>query len=401
MLNNHLPHLTKSLPGVGGVIKSVPEDFYVEEIPLYQPCGQGHHTYIWFEKVGLTTLKAIGLISQEIGVKRKDVGYAGLKDAQAVTRQTISIANVLPEQVQNLSIPGINILSAKRHKNKLRIGHLAGNKFVIRIRDITQDALPSVEIILKCLQAKGVPNYFGEQRFGVRRNSHLLGKALLQRNVDEFLAEFLGHPHEHELLAAQQARSAFDAGDWRQALKLFPHHLRDERMALNCLIKSTDAQAAIHAIDQRLKRLFVSAFQSDLFNQLLMKRLKTMHVLEIGDIAYLHKKGACFVVQDRQAEQARADAFEISPSGPLFGTKYLAAQAMPGEREAQILQRANIAPNDFKLSGMNFTGARRPYRVPLEEVSIHWDQGAVLSFILPSGGYATTVLREVMKNEET
>ncbi|MFQ5575858.1 MAG: tRNA pseudouridine(13) synthase TruD [Anaerolineae bacterium] len=393
-----LPYLTPDLPGTGGQIKSVPADFCVEEIPRYAPGGQGQHIYLTFQKTGLTTLQAINMIARALNVRRRNIGYAGLKDSHAITQQTISIDSAPPEKVAQLSLPGIKIISVNRHRNKLKLGHLLGNKFVIRIRRVGPEATALAEPILNCMQAQGVPNYFGHQRFGIRNNTHRLGLAIIQNNPAQFLTEFLGNPHPQENPLAQQARRQFDLGRRSEALAAWPPMLRQERAVLQRLVSTGDETAALNALDKRLKRLFVSACQSHLFNQLLAQRIGTLSTVEPGDVAYIHQKGACFVVKSAAAEQPRADRFEISPAGPLFGSKYLPAEGEPGDREAAILKTTGVLPADFNVPGVNLGGGRRPYRVPLKDVEYRCDDdGLVLSFALPPGSYATVALREVMK----
>ena len=395
-----LPYLSVDIPGIGGQIKTVPGDFYVEELPLYEPGGEGQHLYVTIEKKGITTLSAINRIARALKINSRKIGYAGQKDAQAITRQTLSIDGVLPEQAEQLNIPGVKIIAAKQHRNKLKLGHLAGNKFVIRVRDVERESLAQAEVILERLSRQGVPNYFGEQRFGLRQNSHLLGQALVKGQLNVFFEQFLGRPHPAENPRAQQARAAFDAGNWPEALNLWPSMLRQERTALAKLVKTHDVVAALRTIDNRLKRLFVSAFQSDLFNQLLADRLDSLNKLEAGDVAYIHKSGASFVVEDIAREQPRADTFEISPAGPLFGVKYLAARGKAGQRELAVLQAAEVSLKEFDLPGVRFKGGRRPYRIPLHDAAFYWDEGLIISFVLPPGGYATMVLREVMKDKQ-
>lgn len=398
-MTNHLPYLTGDLPGIGGRIKTIPADFLVEEIPLYEAGGEGQHIYLTFEKEGLTTLKVINMIAGALNINRRDIGYAGLKDAQAITRQTISIDSVPLDQVTKLNLPNVKILAVKRHRNKLKLGHLKGNRFVIRIRQVEPAALPLVDAVVERLYQQGVPNYFGQQRFGLRDNSHLLGLALVQGNISEFMAEFLGKPHPKENLQAQYARSVFDAGNWEEALAAWPSMLREEQLVLQKLVRTGDMSVALEALDRRVKRLFVSACQSRFFNQLLAERLDRLNRIETGDVAYIHGKGACFVVEDAAVEQPRVDAFEISPAGPMFGEKCLLAAGEPGIREKRILENAGISPADFNVPGVNLEGSRRPYRIPLKDVAMKWDDGLVISFVLPPGAYATMVLHEIMKDD--
>ena len=399
MMENKLPYLTANLAGIGGKIKTIPEDFYVEEIPLYHPSGKGEHIYLTFRKTGTTTLKVINMVAKELKIHSKKIGYAGLKDAHAVTQQTISISDVSLEQVSKLNIPGVEIIGVKRHRNKLKLGHLAGNKFIIKIRDVEENSFAQAETILNYLKDYGVPNYFGQQRFGIRDNSHLLGLAIIKQNSSEFLAEFLGRPHPDENKQVQESRTMFDAGDWVQALETWPAMLAAERTVLQKLVKSGDELIAVKALDRRLKRLFVSACQSHLFNQLLAQRIDKFNQIEVGDVAYIHKNGACFVVDSVEKEQPRVDSFEISPAGPLFGIKYLTAQGEVGLREQALLNKVSLVITDFNVSNLNMNGARRTYRMPLTDVNLKWDEGLVVSFVIPSGGYATTVLGEVMKND--
>ncbi len=398
-MNSHLPYLTADMAGVGGKIKVSPADFVVEELPLYEPCGEGEHVYLTFEKRDMATLQAINSVARALKINRKQIGYAGLKDAQAITRQTISIFGASPEDVTRLNIPGMTVLAVRRHRNKLKLGHLKGNRFVIRVKDVAPELMGQAESIMARLQADGVPNYYGRQRFGVRHNTHLLGLALIRGDAPGFMAELLGKPHPAENARVQEARAAFDAGDWAGALEKWPPILREEQRVLGRLARSGSLEAALGSLDKRLKRLFVAAFQSNLFNQLLTRRLDCIHRLEDGDVAWIHRNGACFVVESAEEEQPRADAFEISPAGPLFGSKYLPARGAPGQQEQAVLAEVGIEPAAMHVPGAKMDGGRRPYRIPLSEVDLRWDEGLVLRFSLPPGAYATVVLREVMKTD--
>ncbi len=151
-------------------------------------------------------------------------------------------------------------------------------------------------------------------------------------------------------------------------------------------------------LNRRLKGLFVSAFQSQLFNALLAERLDKLDQLEDGDVAYIHAKGASFMVHEATVEQSRADTFEISPSGPLFGPKTLLAQGSPGHKEHRMLAKYNLSLDDFKVPGLKIRGARRPYRFKVEKAEIWWDDGLMVSFQLQPGAYATSLMAEIMKN---
>lgn len=396
-----LPFLTEDYPGTGGRIKAEPEDFVVEEIPLYEPGGEGQHVYVGLEKRGISTYQAISAIARHLGIPTREIGYAGLKDARAVTRQMISIDGVEPARVEALDLPRLKILWVDRHRNKLKMGHLSGNRFTIRVRDVDNEAQAKAEVVLDELGHRGVPNYFGEQRFGVRRNTHRLGWAMLRGDASAFAREYLGGPQTDDPPEVQAARAAFDAGDYQSALAKWPSYQREERRMLEAIVRhGGDVQQGMRALDKKLRRLFVSAYQSYLFNRLLAGRIQALDRLEQGDVAFIHAKGAAFLVKDSDIEQPRADRFEISPSGPLYGLKVLLAEGRPGQQERDLLKESGLSLDEFRLPGIKLKGARRPYRIPLTETQIGWDDGLMLSFRLPPGSYATEVLREIMKPVE-
>jgi len=393
-------YLTAHLPGTGGIIKEAPEDFQVTEIPLYQPSGEGEHIYAEIEKKGVTTLEAIRRISRGLGIQERDVGYAGMKDARGITRQTLSLPRVDPDTLWSLSLPGIRVLSVARHRNKLKTGHLAGNVFTIRIRDVDSSALKKSDVIVEILSRKGVPNYFGEQRYGGLHNSHLIGRALLSGDFRAAVDAVMGDPQVIRDEGWKKAVEAYHRGDIAGSLELFPGHCRTEREILKRLEKRPEHyERALDAVSPRLKRLYLSACQSSLFDRVLEKRLDCINMVEEGDLAFRHDNGACFVVRDREAERQRAEDFQISPTGPMFGCKMKLPEGKPLEVEEGILSEEGLTLSSFNLPGpLRMEGERRPLRVPLLNLSSSIDdEGLVLTFSLPRGAYATSVLREIMK----
>ena len=393
------PYITNPLPGIGGQIKTMSADFLVEEIPLYHPSGAGQHVYVTIEKRGVSTYEAIKQIANVLGISRHKIGYAGLKDAHAITRQTLSIDSVEPDVIAKIEMRNIKFLHVDRHGNKLRIGHLKGNRFVIRVRQVAQSSFVQANEIIKLLSLKGVPNFFGEQRFGLRGNTHCLGEQLIRQNEAEFCREYLGRPQPMENLEIQKARQLVDAEKWAEALSHWPHRkLSDERKLLQSIVRANgDIAGIFRRLSKKMKLFFVSAFQAHLYNQLLTQRLDSLDKIEVGDIAYIHHKGASFVVEDAVTEQKRVASFEISPSGPMYGTKTLLAQGLPGIREQAVLTDYELSLDDFSLPGLRIRGNRRPYRFKLTDPKVWWDEGVMVSFELPPGAYATTVMAEVMK----
>ncbi|MGA7827630.1 MAG: tRNA pseudouridine(13) synthase TruD [Geobacteraceae bacterium] len=397
-------YLTAELPGIGGIIKETAEDFRVTEIPLYLPCGEGEHAYLEIEKRGLGTLEAIRRIARSLGISERDIGYAGLKDAKGITRQTLSIPRVETERLLALSLQGITVISANRHRNKLKPGHLSGNSFAIRVRNVESDAKAKARAILEILCKRGVPNYFGSQRYGGLGNSHLIGKAILHRDFKGAIEAIMGDP---TLIRDEKWRLAVEAyhqGNLPGSLEHFPGHCRTEREVLQRLIKRPEAfERALDAVSPRLRKLYLSAYQSSLFDRILEQRLDTIDTVVEGDLAYIHHNGACFLVEDHAAERKRAQDFEISPTGPMFGCKMKMPEGKPRQAEENVLQAESLTLAEFNMpGGSRLEGERRPLRIPIQNLSTALDDdGLTLNFSLPRGVYATSVLREIMKSNQS
>jgi tRNA pseudouridine13 synthase len=338
--------LTNDIPGTGGVAKVSPEDFVVEELPAYLPTGEGEHLYLFVEKRDLSTSDAVRLLTTALSVSERDAGYAGQKDRRAVTRQWISI-HTKATAVESPD-PRIRILQTNRHGNKLRLGHSKGNRFTIALRGVRPDALKDAEAIVARLSAEGLPNYYGEQRFGRRGDNALLGAAVLG------LAE---HP--------QMGRAKRD---------------------------------------RFLRRLAISALQSELFNRCLTARLKDGLWNEVvpGDILRKRASGGVFVCAEPEIDRPRLHSGEIDVAGPMFGHRERpTAEGVAREREQAILDEAGVPREAFERAGGEAEGARRPYRVPVLDASVRALDGESieLTFALPSGSYATRVIAEITKTD--
>jgi tRNA pseudouridine13 synthase len=392
-------YLTAGLPGTGGVIKARLEDFLVEELPLYSPSGAGEHTFFEIRKTGLSTFQAVRAIARALNVPPIRISYAGLKDAQATTYQVLSVHGVPPDAVVALDLPGIRILWAERHARKLKIGHLRGNRFTIRVRNVDSAAVPQAQAILDVLAERGVPNRFGAQRFGMRGDSDRLGRSLVRRDPEGFITAFLGGPDSAESELVREARARFDAGQWPEALQMFPGAMAEERRALEVLIRpGGDYQRATAAVSSRLKTFLVSAYQSALFNQVLDARMDSLDCVFDGDVAMKHPGHSLFRVEDEAAEQPRAARFEISPTGPIYGYKMMEASGPQGDLETAVLASEGLTLDDFRIGGgIRARGERRSLRFPVNDPELWYDDGIALRFWLPRGCYATTVLAEIMK----
>lgn len=403
------PRSAADVEPVGGKIRVFAEDFEVTEIPLYPFCGSGEHCYVTVSKTNRTTLEVAEYFARSLGLKSIDVGFAGFKDRRAVARQTFSLMGVHKDQVWPLEAGWLRIEHVTYHQNKLRTGHLRGNRFRIRIRGVQENSLPRAQAILARLHENGVPNYYGPQRFGRFGDNYEVGCAMLHRDpqgvADHLLAPRVGA--ETELF-----RERYGEGDYAGALaELPPGRPAEAGILVGLRRQPGNFRVAVRRIPRELKRMFYSAYQSFLFNWCLRERLALdacgHGTIWPGDLAFIHAKGACFGIGDHgddlEEARRRAAAGEISPSGPIFGRKMIQPRGREGDLEQAVLAAEKLRPQSFlsHVKGIHLDGARRPYRVPLEEIDVIEERATdgthlVVSFALPPGSYATIPLQEIM-----
>jgi tRNA pseudouridine13 synthase len=365
-------YLTQVL-GVGGRIRSKIEDFYVEEVLPFEPSGAGEHLLLLVEKRGVSTLEMIRKIARSLKMSRKRFGYGGLKDARAIARQYVSIWSL--DKISIGDLPGVKIVEVNRHSRKLKPGTVKFNKFKIIIRDADEK---NADKIMKILYEKGIPNYFGPQRFGSRRpNTHLVGERIVKNDIEGAVKTFVGNPYDTESPKLQKARGLFDKGELKESLEYFPSKFYPEKAVIQSLIQGADYLNAFKSINLRLRKLFVHAYQSFLFNQVLNERMSNLEAMD-GDIL---SKGI--------------------PTGPLFGYKLKLAEKEAGKIERDILEKSGAQLEDFRCPltpELSATGRRHKLFFKILDYKIKHNP-LTLEFTLPKGCYATSVLREVMKNE--
>jgi tRNA pseudouridine13 synthase len=413
-------YISADVPGIGGVIKQRPEDFFVEELPMYQPCGEGEHIYLFVERHGLSTLQMRDALARHFNVRRHAIGHAGLKDKHALTRQVFSIhtPGKKPEDFPSFEHTNARILWVDLHKNKLKRGHLAGNRFAIRVRDVKPTDILHAKRTLQILASKGVPNRFGPQRFGYLQNNHLVGRALILGDAQATL-DLLLSPHAGSPKGQIKARTAYSEGRFLEASELMHKVFKVEYRILKMLADGAKAEDAIRAIDSTAAGFYISSFQSAIFNQLLNQRVSEGQVDKLvpGDLAFIMKSRRWFPITDTELADPeitdRLSQFEIAPSGPMWGTSMHVAEGEIGIREQAALAQAGVTTKDmvqceardgFAMIG----GDRRPIRIPVIDVDVESgvdEHGAYIrcAFDLPRGSFATTVMDEVMKvsgNEE-
>ncbi|MCK6572299.1 tRNA pseudouridine(13) synthase TruD [Myxococcota bacterium] len=331
------PWSTAGFPGLGGHIGPEPEDFRVSEIPAYAASGEGPHFYVEVEKRGLSTGVVRDALARAAGVKPMDVGFAGRKDAVAVTRQWFSlpVPPAAPTPPDDPRAPHYRFVGDPvRHQNKLRLGHLRGNRFEIRLVGLDPEAEARLPALRNALAA-GVPNYFGEQRFG--RDA---------RNIPDALA-FLANPRRR--------------------------------------VRDPDFLASV--------------VQSVVFNTWLGARVSRgeLHTVLEGDVLRKRDTGGLFVCTDVAADAPRVAAGEVDPAGPMVGAKTFAAVGAAAELEAAALATLNLTAEALATLHRFAPGTRRAARLLVEalEVTFEPPDRAVVRFTLPAGAFATVVLGEL------
>ncbi|MBF6023750.1 tRNA pseudouridine(13) synthase TruD [Lysobacter niastensis] len=322
-------------------IRTRPEDFFVEELPGFEASGSGEHLLLTIEKRGMNTAFVARHLAQWAGVGEVAIGYAGLKDRHAVTRQrfTVHLPKRVAPDLATLAIDGpdesLRVLESQWHAKKLPRGALAGNRFVLVLRDVQGDAA-AIETRLQAMASRGVPNYFGEQRFGRSGD-----------NVAQALAMFGGR------------------------------RVRREQ-----------------------RTLLVSAARSELFNRVLAARVAAGHwdrPLE-GEVWMLDGSRSVFGPEPWSEELAqRLASCDIHPTGPLWGRGELRSTGECQSLELSALEGVDAAALRAGLETEGLRQERRALRLRPEAMTWRWlDAGALeVAFSLPAGAYATTVLSEL------
>ena len=382
-------------PRLGGRIRVEREDFEVEEIPQYLPCGEGEHLYVWIEKRGLTTPEAVRRLTRAAGVSTRQAGWAGYKDRHAVTRQWISLPRADVDRVRALSIAGLEVLDAIPHRNRLRTGHLRGNRFRIRVREAADPPEADVAGHLRRFATSGAPNGFGAQRFGTFGRNHVLGAALVDADPGVFLAR-IAEPVAGEAERVAAGRAEMAAGRPGGALKVLPPGMDLERHVAQGLLDGLEPTAIVSTLPRRARDFLLSAWQSACFNRVLDARLRDGRALVPGDVAMKLANGACFAVEDYEAEQPRAATLEIAATGPLPGRKMLLPSGDAARIESEALAAAGWSPDlqAGHLPKNTFVGARRALVAPLGGATVQKEAPGtwLFAFELPSGSFATAVL---------
>ncbi len=339
--------------------KQTPRDFVVEEIPLYEFSGEGEHLVLFIRKKSLSTLELVSAIAKYLGIKNKEIGYAGLKDKHAMTKQYISLHKKHEEAMENFSHENVKILSKTYHNNKIRIGHLKGNRFFIKLKKVNPTSAQKIDEALKNIAKLGMPNFYGYQRFGNDGDNHVLGEKIAKGEKKE------RNPKIRKFLISAYQSHLFNL--WLS-----------RRLEINTLVdsfKTTELETLLN----------MPSFEID-------KLKKQAHPFKLlsGDIMEHYPHGRLFDFDGGEEDLKRFETRDISPTGLLCGKKARIAS-----------DTARVIEKDFDDT-INADGARRyawifPSDIEgrFKEVEAQYE----MNFTLPKGSYATVLIEEIAKRK--
>lgn len=339
--------------------KQSPRDFVVEEIPLYEFSGEGEHLILQVRKKLLSTSEMIGQIARYLGIKNKEIGYAGLKDKHAMTKQYISLHKKYEESLENFNHENIKIISKTYHNNKIRIGHLKGNRFYIKVKKVNPTSAAKIDEALKNIAEFGMPNYFGYQRFGNDGDNHILGEKLAKGEARE------RNPRVKKLLINAYQSHLFNL--WLS-----------RRLEINSLVSSFEPEEIEEILNM----------PNDEVSK--MKAQKHPFKLISGDIMEHYPHGKLFEYEGVLEDLERFQNRNISVTGLLCGTKTKIATGIAREVEKNFDDEINA------------DGARRFAWVYPTEIEGRFNKVEAqyeMNFTLPKGSYATVLIEEIAKRK--
>ncbi len=407
-----------SSAGCPGRLKATPEEFRVQEVSSYpRPDPDGAYTVLRLESRGWEQHELADAVGRRLGLGRRAIAWSGTKDRRAVSERLFSYRG--PPPAGALDLPGVTVRDAYRAREGLVLGRHYANAFAVHAGAIPDP--PAAVVVYRAIEAElrrcgGFPNFFGPQRFGeVRPITHEVGRWLVRGDVGRAVDAYLiDRPLSGSEGPGDAARAAYgEHRDPRRALAEFPPEYRFERAILERLARGDPPPRALRALPHELRRLFVHAFQSYLFNRYLTARHAAGLPLDRPDagdtIVRLGRDGtwrgddAVPVAADNVAECSelvgRGRAFV---AGPLVGTSTRLGRGPGSELFAAILAEEGASPAAFALPQtpeLASDGTWRPLLVPVPPLGLAPDESGVwFRFALPKGTYATVLLREFLKD---
>ncbi len=341
------------------VFKQSPRDFVVDEIPLYEFSGEGEHLILHVRKKNLTTWEMVDIFCVFLGIKAKEIGYAGLKDKFAMTKQYISVNKKYEKQLEIFSHPDIKILSTTYHNNKIKTGHLKGNRFFIRLKKVNPTNATKIDLVLKQIKQHGMPNFFGYQRFGKNGDNYIQGEQIAfgfkkERNVK--MKKLLINSYQSHLFNLWLSR----------------------RLEISKLIENFTPSELVETLNLSLHTIKQ------------MKQQRHPFKLITGDVLMHYPHGCLFDFNGDTEDIDRFYNHDIAPTGLLCGKK-----AWLGKDEAGVIEK------DFNQT-IQANGTRRYAWIFPQDVEGEYKENDAwyeLHFTLPKGSYATVLLEEIAKRK--
>ena len=406
--------------GTGGHLKTLPEDFVVREIsdPPREKAS-GDYAIATVTSRNWETNRLVRIMARSIGMSRERIGFAGTKDKRAVTTQLMSF-KCPSEDLSRIDLKDVEVSGVYRGSRAIQIGDLVGNEFEITVRDCTMDPSLIPETVaedISVIRANGgFPNYFGVQRFGVVRPvTHLVGERLVRGDIEGAVRTYVCFTTPEEDEALRETRTSLEGtDDWGAAAKVMPEQMSYEKTMAQMLAGGGSWTDAIDALPANLQMMFVHAYQSYIFNEILSLRMDRglpLNMPVVGDVVIpldsnrnpQHENPVMTTSKnlDLVARQVRAGKAFVT--GALFGSESVLAEGEPGEIEREVIERNSLEPQDFVIPGLprcSSKGGRRELLCPVKDIGSEFgDEGYILSFSLPKGNYATCLMREFMKSE--
>ena len=407
--------------GTGGHLKTMPEDFVVREISDPPRAKEnGDYTIATVTCRNWETNRLVRLMSRCMGVSRERIGFAGTKDKRAVTTQLMSFQGP-PEMLSKVDLKDVSITDPYRGARAIQIGDLIGNEFEITVRDCTMspDLIAGTveEDLATIRKVGGFPNYFGVQRFGVVRPvTHLVGERIVRGDIEGAVRTYISFTTDEEEEELRAKRAELEGcTDWAGALGTVPENMSFEKTMMGVLADDPDDWVgAVAILPNNLQMMFVHAYQSYLFNEMLSRRMDAGLPLNLpveGDIVIpldgnripQHENPILATSKniDLVTRQVRAGRAFVTIA--LYGSESVLAEGEMGEIERAVIDEQGLEPEDFvvpELPRCSSKGGRREILCPVKDIRhAVTDDGYTLGFSLPKGNYATCLLREFMKSE--
>ncbi len=421
---------TTDTPGIGGVLRQQIEDFKVIEIndPDIKKDDCGKHLIVELTKHNWETHHLIRDLSRILRISQKRIGFAGTKDKRAQTTQRISIYDVQEEDMNNIHLKDVELKILGRSNRNIGLGDLIGNEFEITARniDLSSDELESraSKTTKVILDQGGVPNFFGIQRFGARRPiTHIIGESMVRADLEKAAIQYIAASFPDEPEDTIRVRDdVFNTRNYVEGLKAYPVQLRYERAMMHHLVtEPEDFAGAMATLPKNICKMFVHGYQSYLYNMIICERIRKglpLNRAVEGDIVCFKNKAG---LPDNNSRTERVTESNLAGmnnlikrkrafvTAPLIGYDTLLAQGMQGEIEQAMIDKMDVPLEGFRIPAMEKMGSKgmrreillgvEPgYSISKDEINTDM-QKISLTFSLPRGSYATTVLREYMKTD--